>query len=99
MVYEKSVDAILSKICINGKYYNPAWSHYQEGAIVSCDRCQRTHLNVCIGWNEYDMCLKCIDEMSLIVPKKPISVVGKDNDWKHQTLMRQDMFRDHTYMM
>ena len=90
---ENSIDSVLSNIYKNGKYYNPAWTHYQEGAVVSCDRCKRTQLNVCIGWKEYDMCLKCVEEMSIVVPRKLVPTIKKDDDWKEQTLMMQDMYR------
>jgi hypothetical protein len=46
-------DSILENIYKNGKYYNPAWTHYNiEKIFVTCDRCQRTQLNICIGWGK-----------------------------------------------
>ena len=40
-----------------GKYYNPASKHYQNvtsNPNVQCDRCKRTNLSVCIGWEKHD---------------------------------------------
>jgi len=49
-----------------GTYYNPASKHYSlfEDINVVCDRCNRSRLPVCIGYNEYDLCLKCVDAIS-----------------------------------
>ena len=87
------IDSVLSNIYKNGTYYNPAWMHYQEDVVVSCDRCKKTPLNVCIGWEKYDMCLKCADDMGGIIPKKQVPPIWTDDDWKHRTFMMYEMYR------
>lgn len=49
-----------------GKYYNPAKSHYpyNQNSIVNCDKCNKSNLPVCIGWNDLDLCLGCVDIIS-----------------------------------
>ena len=49
-----------------GTYYNPASRHYGDNLAtnVSCDRCHRSHLDVCIGWQTFDLCLQCMTEIN-----------------------------------
>lgn len=47
-----------------GIYYNPANSHYGGKGQVNCDRCMRTNIPVCIGFEDTDLCVKCVDLMS-----------------------------------
>ena len=54
---------ILESIHKDGTYYNPANSHYDSSGFVNCDRCSRLHLCVCIGWRNYDICMKCVDAL------------------------------------
>lgn len=84
-----NIDSIIMNIYKHGKYYNPAWSHYEHGALVSCDRCYRTQLITCLGWNQYDMCLKCADEISSIINIKDSIPYNE-----YKTKMQQDMFRN-----
>lgn len=46
-----------------GKYYKPAWQHYGTKQIIRCDRCQKCPLDSCIGYDETDLCLKCVSEI------------------------------------
>lgn len=60
-----------------GTYYYPASKHYPSmmNPIVQCDRCKRNHLSVCIGWEEYDMCLECVSKVQQMIrdpPRNPI---------------------------
>lgn len=43
-----------------GKYYNPANKHYDSVGWVGCDKCEKEHLDVCIGYEDIDLCLKCM---------------------------------------
>lgn len=43
-----------------GRYYNPASDHYLSVDHVVCDQCKRTHIDKCIGWEEYDLCISCV---------------------------------------
>jgi len=63
------------QIIKNGNFYFPAWTHYNKNdANVTCDRCRRTNLKCCIGYNEYDLCLDCTEDVVQILnrPIKPI---------------------------
>lgn len=51
---------IMLNICKYGTYYNPATKHYNTNATVVCDRCFRSNLDSCIGWQTYDLCLLCV---------------------------------------
>ena len=78
----------------NGNYYCPASSHYDQSpdeCNVSCDRCKRSNLRSCIGWNEIDLCLQCNSEIEQISSR---DLLGDDDDM--MTLMMQDLFRPHT---
>lgn len=47
-----------------GKLYDPAWAHYgKEGTVVTCDRCGASELTVCVGLDDTDICIKCIDAL------------------------------------
>jgi len=48
----------------NGTYYYPAWKHYGRKTSVFCDRCNRQNLRACIGYNNFDLCLLCVDEIT-----------------------------------
>lgn len=96
-----------------GTYYNPAYTHYVKNdkndntIIVSCDRCNRDNLPVCIGFGEVDLCLKCATELTEIttsnyIPNSdPVTKMQQDifrsktSDFPNEnikTLMAQDMF-------
>lgn len=48
----------------HGTYYNPASKHYGSVTTnVVCDRCQRTNLSVCIGWQQSDLCMRCMNDL------------------------------------
>ena len=50
-----------------GKFNNPADKRYYPGASVRCDRCNKNNLDICISWDKYDLCLKCISDINSIV--------------------------------
>lgn len=55
--------SLYESIYKNGKYYNPANKHYDGKGTVSCDKCQREDLEVCIGWKDNDLCLDCVSKL------------------------------------
>lgn len=61
----------MTKIYKHGTYYNPASSHYGEISNVACDRCHKNNLDVCIGWQTYDLCLLCVNEINNKLKIKP----------------------------
>jgi len=52
---------IFSNTAKYGKYYNPASAHYGPNTVVTCDKCQRTNLKTCVGYESYDLCLSCCE--------------------------------------
>lgn len=50
-----------------GIYYNPAASHYisqgETPGYIYCDRCYVGNLPVCIGYEDCDLCLTCLNEL------------------------------------
>lgn len=64
-----------------GTYYNPASNHYSfikssKPINVICDKCKTENLNVCVGYKDCDLCLRCINQI--------------DNNYKTSTPMYDD---------
>ena len=78
-------------ICKYGTYYNPASKHYTEGANVVCDKCYKNNLSICIGWNNYDMCLLCVNDVNESI-RGPVKVRLDREEIK--TYMMQRLFRN-----
>ncbi len=57
---------LYNKIIKNGKFYCPATSHYNNSNNIQCDRCYKNNLKTCIGYEEYDLCLECVDKITNI---------------------------------
>ena len=60
----------LLKIAEYGTYYRPPWKHYvtqrgPTGTDVKCDKCFKIIKNCCIGYEDKDLCLKCVDLLLL----------------------------------
>ena len=81
---------VFLNIIKNGKYYCPAWTHYDKQTSVVCDRCGSTQLVVCIGWDKYDMCLKCVD--TITSHQKPEIISSKKDTIYPISKMNQDKF-------
>jgi hypothetical protein len=80
------VDSILA----NGIFYYPAWKHYGIERDVKCSLCRTVGLICCVGYQDMDLCMKCVDTSVLkvkprgetpAVPKKsiPSDNRGEDN--------------------
>jgi hypothetical protein len=53
------------KIIDDGIYYYPAWRKYSnEKCIVICDRCNKSNIRACIGLDIFDLCLKCVFDLT-----------------------------------
>lgn len=52
-----------------GNYYNPADKRYYPGASVRCDRCLKNNIDICVGWDRYDLCLTCISDINAHIKK------------------------------
>ena len=61
------MNKIFKDICENGTYYYPAASHYEVSGLecngVTCDRCHKDFLEVCIGKDDSDLCLRCVHDI------------------------------------
>lgn len=78
-----------------GSYYNPATNHYGYEANVTCDRCFKSHLSICIGWQTYDLCLPCVNEINKEINKE----VKKKSTPVCKTNMEQSQFKTIKTMM
>ena len=52
----------------NGKLYMPATSHYahlyQTKVVVSCDYCSKSNLKICVGLDQFDLCMDCAQRIA-----------------------------------
>lgn len=87
------------KILKYGTYYNPAHTHYSFAKVTSivCDRCYRQNLDMCIGYDTYDLCLNCVQDVNNALNKTPTIQQGGDKEHKNtlpeiRTKMMQSMF-------
>ena len=76
-----------------GTYHNPASQRYGPDANVVCDRCKKSKLDVCIGYQTYDLCLACIQEINELLKKKPITTLPECSRNPPLTRMIQSQFR------
>ena len=98
---------IIANISKFGTYYNPASNHYGKEVNVICDKCKKNGLNVCIGWQTFDLCLKCAEEVSrpIIKPNPQIYTLMMQSQFREPqvvSMMLQSQFRDNdnlTFMM
>ena len=83
----------LIEIAKNGMYFCPAYKHYGQMTNVVCDRCNKTNLKACIGYDNKDLCLKCADALTNMITETniytPISVVRDMPSYR--TRMMQNM--------
>ena len=68
---------LMANICKFGTYYNPAWKHYGVMTNVVCDRCHKDNLKACIGWQTFDLCLGCVQEVTDVVNNPRFSVLER----------------------
>ena len=73
----------------HGKFYYPASMHYNKQPNIICDMCQRQQLSCCIGYNNSDICMKCVEAI-ISVEEKPIVPPSRDN--RVHTYMQQSQF-------
>lgn len=72
-----------------GKYANPANSRYNSSTVnVICDRCRKSNLLTCIGYNQIDLCLNCAAQMEETDKKEAVATPPK-----LMTLMMQYQFK------
>jgi len=65
MVSIKIIYMSYQNIIQNGNYFFPAWKHYGNPQLnVTCDRCNKTNLQACIGYGDRDLCLLCADNLT-----------------------------------
>lgn len=82
-------------VVLYGTYFNPAKAHYNNrNVIVSCDRCKRQNLSLCIGWKDLDLCFQCTNEVNNINRTQQIKPDYVPT--QIATYMMQDLFGNHT---
>ena len=54
------------RIVKNGKFYNPASTHYSSGVVVRCDYCCKNNLEMSLGYENYDLCIECLNCLTTI---------------------------------
>ena len=91
------------KVIKLGTFFYPASKHYDRNVSVRCDRCFKTDLLSCVGFEQLDLCLVCVDSVSKILDNKkaPVRVVTRmmqsmvvpdfDSDLDTMTKMMQSM--------
>lgn len=47
-----------------GIYYNPASLHYKCKRNIFCVRCNMPNLQICIGFENYDLCMSCVKDLT-----------------------------------
>jgi hypothetical protein len=86
--------ATLMNIYRFGIYYSPAISHYGGTvAAVRCDRCARSNLSTCVGWENHDLCEHCVTDLDDILGPKSLET---DID-QPKTRMEQQQFNTAPY--
>lgn len=80
------MDQTFVNICTKGKYYYPANEHYNNEGIVNCDRCRKTNLTDCFGYEDKDLCMQCHAIINISI--------GRDEDEGMCTLMEQEIFNN-----
>ena len=88
----------------NGIYYCPASKHYSsnESINIVCDRCKRTNIDICIGYETYDLCLQCIQEINQQLKRQKemeeVKTFMVQSQFRPQTMtnMQQAQFRPQT---
>jgi len=48
-------------IVAKGTFYYPAYKHYGKVTNVCCDFCSKSNLDCCVGFEDKDLCLRCVE--------------------------------------
>ena len=103
--------ALYTAILERGTFYSPAGAHYDNpDAKVICDRCKRSGIPACSGFERNDLCLPCVELVALRTPVTgssfripvpgPLRETRPEINYPVMTLMVQDIFdRPRTRMM
>ena len=93
--------ALYTAILERGTFYFPAGAHYgNPDAKVICDRCKRSGIPACIGFERNDLCLPCAEVVALRTPVRDLSdrlsilrpIRDPTPHREYVTLMLQDMY-------
>ena len=93
----------LQKVVTNGKYYYPANLHYGKDVCVVCDRCGHKNLIACIGYEEHDLCLSCVESMVNKLPQfsnfppEPAPIIHRDEERRKIEIEYIPIGRDDKY--
>lgn len=87
-----------SKVLKEGSYYNPANLHYGSEGTVSCDRCKREDISMCIGNSKNDLCMECVCTIEKELESKSSLKTTKEGSYKEHTRkkMKQRNYKKKT---
>jgi hypothetical protein len=85
------------EIVLKGKFYFPANLHYINNVSVKCDRCQKTDITSCIGYNKMDLCLKCADIVSDNIRSQNTTNLNNEiYESEYKTFMEQSIYSSYS---
>lgn len=97
-----AVGSPYAHILERGRFFYPAGLHYgNPDTVVICDRCRKSGIKTCIGYESQDLCLPCVEQVAssiradsgLTVPPPTPIIPRMVQPPMVQTLMMQDMLR------
>lgn len=65
-----------------GTYYYPAYKHYGRMTNVCCDFCSKSNLDCCVGFEDKDLCLRCVE---LFVENDKKNNINPNNNFPQMT--------------
>lgn len=75
-----------------GKFSHPANKRYGNQGTVNCDFCNLANLVACIGYEQYDICLKCADD----ILKTPVTSISQLAREQSSQIAHTRMMVEHT---
>ena len=77
----------VEKIILNGKFYCPAYTHYGSNPLmnIKCDSCFRNQLRVSVGYQDYDLCVNCVEHIAAKMNFNINDIIG--NNYKKNPII------------
>lgn len=77
----------VENIILNGKIYCPAYTHYGSNPLmnIKCDKCFRNQLKVSVGYQDYDLCMNCVEHIASKMNYKINDIIG--NNYKKNPII------------
>lgn len=88
--------ALAEKTLRYGEFFYPARKRYPGLACVICDFCNTPNISACIGYKQYDLCLRCAHDITT----RPLTTNLQDVSptFTPRTLMQADHTTPILYM-